>query len=83
MGTGLLVFFLGLSVGSFLNVCIERLPKGESVISPPSHCTACGHRLGLLDLVPVLSYIYLKGRCRYCQTPFSLQYPVVEMVTGL
>ncbi|ADI01960.1 prepilin peptidase [Syntrophothermus lipocalidus] len=83
MGTGLLVFLLGLSVGSFLNVCIERLPKGESVISPPSHCAACGHRLGLLDLIPVLSYFYLKGRCRYCQTSFSLQYPMVEMITGL
>ena len=83
MGTGLLVFLLGLSVGSFLNVCIERLPKGESVIFPPSHCTACGHRLGLWDLIPVLSYIYLKGKCRYCRAAISLQYPLVELVTGL
>ncbi len=80
---GWVVFLLGLAVGSFLNVCIERIPRGESLVSPPSHCPACGHRLGPLDLIPVASYIFLRGRCRYCRVPFSLQYPVIELAAGL
>lgn len=72
----------GLVVGSFLNVCIWRLPRGESVVFPPSHCPACGRRLAWRDMVPVLSYIFLRGRCRYCGSRVSLRYPLVEAVTG-
>jgi len=70
-------------VGSFLNVVIHRLPKGESIVFPPSRCPACGHRLAPWDLVPVLSYLALKGRCRYCNDPISPRYPLVEALTGL
>ncbi|MFC2021897.1 prepilin peptidase [Chloroflexota bacterium] len=74
---------LGLFTGSFLNVCIDRLPRGQSIINPPSHCSACNHKLGLLDLVPLFSYLWLRGRCRYCQVPIPLRLPVVEGITGL
>ncbi len=82
----LLIFvftLLGLFVGSFLNVCIDRLPQGQSIINPPSHCSACNHKLSILDLVPLFSYIWLRGRCRYCQAPIPLRLPVVEGVTAL
>jgi len=78
----LFALVLGLVVGSFLNVVIHRLPRGESPVFPPSHCPHCGHRLGPLDLVPVLSYLFLRGRCRYCQAPISPRYPLVEALTG-
>ncbi|GAB5603616.1 A24 family peptidase [Thermus sp. FJN-A] len=78
----LFALVLGLVVGSFLNVVIHRLPKGESLVYPPSRCPACGHRLGPLDLVPLLSYLALRGRCRYCQAPISPRYPLVEALTG-
>src|SRR4030042_1615591 len=74
---------LGLFVGSFLNVCIDRLPRGQSIINPPSHCPACNHKLGILDLVPLFSYLWLRGRCRYCHAPIPLKLPIVEGVTGL
>ena len=74
---------LGLTVGSFLNVCIDRLPRDESVVSPPSHCEACQHRLGLKDLIPVFSYLRLRGRCRYCQAAVSRKSLWVELVAGL
>lgn len=74
---------LGLIIGSFLNVVIYRVPKGESVVAPPSHCGSCGKRLGPLDLVPVISYIALGGRCRYCGEGISIRYPLVEAVTAL
>ncbi|RJX19938.1 MAG: prepilin peptidase [Desulforudis sp.] len=78
----LLVFVLGASIGSFLNVCIYRIPAGESIVSPPSHCFACGEKLGLVDLIPILSYFHLRGKCRRCGEPFSWQYPLVEFATG-
>jgi leader peptidase (prepilin peptidase)/N-methyltransferase len=78
----LFALVLGLVIGSFLNVVIHRLPRGESLAYPPSYCPSCGHRLGPKDLVPVLSYVALKGRCRYCQSPISLRYPLVEAITG-
>lgn len=62
----ILLGVLGAVIGSFLNVCIDRLPAGKSLIGPPSHCDACNRRLGVLDLVPVVSYLVLRGRCRYC-----------------
>lgn len=70
-------------MGSFLNVCIDRLPQGQSIINPPSHCSACNHRLGILDLVPLFSYLWLRGRCRYCQAPIPIKLPIVEGVTAL
>ncbi|WP_082789049.1 prepilin peptidase [Desulfolucanica intricata] len=79
----LLVFIVGACVGSFLNVCIYRIPAGESVIYPPSHCTSCGKSLKVFDLIPLLSYILLRGKCRYCGVSVSRQYPLVELVTGL
>ncbi|TET58251.1 MAG: prepilin peptidase [Dehalococcoidia bacterium] len=74
---------LGLTVGSFLNVCIDRLPRDESVVSPPSHCEACQHRLGLRDLIPVFSYLRLRGRCRYCRAAVSGKLLWVELAAGL
>ncbi|MBC7346167.1 MAG: prepilin peptidase [Clostridia bacterium] len=76
-------FLLGIVVGSFLNVCIHRIPRGESLVFPPSRCPLCGHRLAPADLVPVLSYIWLEGRCRYCGQRISPRYPLVELATGL
>ncbi|MCD6359172.1 MAG: prepilin peptidase [Dehalococcoidia bacterium] len=76
-------FLLGLAVGSFLNVCADRLPRRQSLIRPPSHCDVCQHRLCPLDLIPLLSYLYLKGKCRYCGAPISYRMPVVEAATGI
>lgn len=73
----------GIILGSFLNVVIHRLPRGESVILPPSRCPRCGGRLSLLDLVPVLSYLRLRGKCRMCGARISPRYPLVELLTGL
>ncbi|WP_027719305.1 prepilin peptidase [Desulfovirgula thermocuniculi] len=76
------LFVLGLCVGSFLNACIYRLPRGISLAAPPSHCPACGARLKPLDLIPVLSYLFLRGRCRHCGRAISPRYPLVEVLTG-
>jgi leader peptidase (prepilin peptidase)/N-methyltransferase len=78
----LFLTLLGLALGSFLNVTIDRLPRGESLIRPPSRCDACLHRLGPLDLVPLLSYLRLLGRCRYCGVRIPYRSPLVEAVTG-
>jgi leader peptidase (prepilin peptidase)/N-methyltransferase len=74
---------LGLSVGSFLNVCIHRLPKKGSVIQPPSSCPDCGYLLRWIDNIPVVSYLVLAGRCRKCRKRISVRYPIVELVTML
>src|SRR5512135_1391364 len=76
-------FAFGLVVGSFLNVCIYRIPRGESVVFPRSHCPGCGAAIRPYDNIPLLSYLLLRGRCRSCGQHVSLQYPVVELVTGL
>ncbi len=76
-----IIFLYGIIIGSFVNVCILRLPAGESLI-PGSHCTSCGHRLAWYDLFPLFSYLLLKGRCRYCGAKISCQYPVVEALNG-
>jgi len=73
---------LGLAVGSFLNVCIDRLPRGESILNPPSHCQACQHRVAVRDLIPVFSYLWLRGRCRYCQASIPRRLLWVEVATG-
>ncbi|MFH1833237.1 MAG: prepilin peptidase [Candidatus Levyibacteriota bacterium] len=78
-----LLFFLGLGIGSFLNVVIDRLPRGESVFKGRSHCEACKKKLAWYDLIPFVSFIILKGRCRYCHSPISFYYPVVELTTGI
>src|SRR5579863_3326833 len=77
------VFLFGLIVGSFLNVCISRLPAGKSVVAPSSRCPKCGKHIKPYDNVPVLSYIFLLGRCRACKTRISPIYPAVELLTGL
>ncbi|HYF82819.1 MAG TPA: prepilin peptidase [Clostridia bacterium] len=77
------IFFVGCCAGSFYNVCIYRLPRGESLVRPRSHCTSCGHALGFLDLIPVLSYLTLKGRCRYCKSVVSPRYMLVEIICGI
>ncbi len=74
---------LGLLVGSFLNVCIARLPEDRSVVHPPSHCPSCGAGIRFYDNVPVLSWLLLRGRCRDCATPISSLYPTIELLTGL
>jgi leader peptidase (prepilin peptidase)/N-methyltransferase len=79
----LLAFVFGAIVGSFLNVCIWRLPLGESVVSPPSHCPACGTTIRARDNIPLLAYLWLRGRCRSCGARISLRYPAVELLTGL
>ncbi len=79
----LLLFVLGTLVGSFLNVCIWRLPRGESVAHPPSHCPTCNARLTLIDLFPLVSQIMLRGKCRYCGAPFSWRYAGIEFTTGV
>lgn len=78
-----ILFVLGLLIGSFTNVLIWRLPRGENVAFPPSHCPTCNHQLGPLDLVPVLSWASLGGKCRYCKAPISPRYPIIEMISGL
>ena len=78
-----IIFMYGLIFGSFYNVLIYRLPNDQSIITPPSTCGHCQHQLKALDLIPVLSYVMLKGRCRYCNHKVSIQYPIIEIITGL
>ncbi len=79
----LFALITGMLVGSFLNVCICRMPKGESVVFPPSHCPKCDYRIRWYDNIPLVSYLVLRGRCRGCGTHISIQYPVVELLNGL
>ncbi len=79
----LMVFVLGLLIGSFLNVCIYRIPAGKSIVYPPSSCGSCHRQLKGLDLIPVLTYFFYKGKCRYCGKAYSIQYPMVELMNGL
>jgi leader peptidase (prepilin peptidase)/N-methyltransferase len=72
---------LGLAVGSFLNVCIHRLPHKASIVSPSSHCPHCGYVLRWFDNIPVVSYVVLGGRCRDCKAWISIRYPIVELIT--
>ncbi len=74
---------VGAMLGSFLNVCIFRWPKEESVIRPRSHCPGCGKLITWYDNIPILSWLILRGRCRSCQTPISIQYPLVELGNAL
>lgn len=74
---------IGLCVGSFLNVVVLRGFSGESIVLPPSHCTKCNHKLAWYDNIPLFSYLILKGKCRYCSEKISMQYPLVELATGI
>ena len=76
------IFAFGACWGSFLNVCIWRMPRRESVINAPSHCTVCGTDIRWFDNIPVVSYLVLRGRCRVCKTPYSPRYFIVELITG-
>ncbi len=79
----LFVLLLGACVGSFLNVVVWRLPRGESLLWPPSHCPHCDHRLAPRDNIPVLGWLLLRGRCRYCRGPVAVRYPLVEAATAV
>jgi leader peptidase (prepilin peptidase)/N-methyltransferase len=79
----IIIFILGLLIGSFLNVCIYRIPKEESIAFPPSHCGSCGKNIKAYDLIPVLSWIFLRGKCRNCREKISIRYPSVELATAI
>ena len=78
----IIIFIYGIVIGSFVNVLIYRLPLHENITTEHSHCMSCGHRLRWYDLVPLFSWVFLKGKCRYCKTKISAQYPVIEAVNG-
>ncbi|MCE5287114.1 MAG: prepilin peptidase [Pelosinus sp.] len=79
----LFIFIFGIVMGSFLNVCIYRLPLNMSIVWPPSHCMQCKQRLSWHDMIPILSYLWLKGKCRYCGASYAARYALVELLTGL
>jgi leader peptidase (prepilin peptidase)/N-methyltransferase len=79
----LFVFVLGLLIGSFLNVCIVRLPRGRSIVTPPSHCPRCGASIKFYDNIPLISFLILRGRCRGCGEPISWRYPLVELMNAV
>jgi leader peptidase (prepilin peptidase)/N-methyltransferase len=79
----LFFFLFGIVIGSFLNVCIARIPEGQSVVTPASHCPRCEKPIHYYDNIPVLSWFLLRGKCRNCQLPISLMYPIVEFLTGV
>lgn len=78
----IIVVLFGMCVGSFMNVLIYRIPKGEDFVRSHSHCMSCGHRLAWYDMFPVFSFLFLRGKCRYCQAKLSIQYPIIEAVNG-
>lgn len=78
----LIVFLYGIVIGSFLNVCIYRIPKKESIVRVRSHCMNCGYQLKWYDLVPLFSYLFLGGKCRKCGQKISVQYPLIEALNG-
>ena len=77
------IALVGAAIGSFLNVCIRRIPAGESLVLPPSHCPKCLKAIRYYDNIPILSYLFLRGKCRSCGEEISLQYPLVELLTAL
>ena len=79
----ILLFLTGLLLGSFFNVCIYRIPREESIVFPASHCTSCNRQLTWTELLPVFSWLALGGKCRTCKSRISIQYPLVELITGL
>ena len=79
----IIAIIYGVIIGSFLNVCIYRIPKNESIVVVRSHCMTCGEQIKWYDLVPLVSFLFLRGKCRYCKTKLSVQYPIVEAANGL
>lgn len=79
----LFVFFFGAIVGSFLNVCIHRIPSGQSIVTPPSHCPSCNENVRPYDNIPIVSWLLLGGKCRFCKGRISIRYPLVELLTAL
>ena len=79
----LTIFLYGIVIGSFLNVCIYRIPRGESIAKERSHCMTCGYQLKWYDLVPLFSWLALRGKCRKCKAPISPQYPMIEGANGV
>lgn len=77
------VLIIGILIGSFLNVCIYRIPTKETIVSGRSHCMSCKKEIKWYDLIPVISYLILGGKCRYCKEKLSLQYPCIELLNGL
>jgi leader peptidase (prepilin peptidase)/N-methyltransferase len=83
MAINILIFIFGLCIGSFMNVCIYRIPLSKSIVTPRSMCPGCNSLISAYDNIPVISYILLKGKCRNCGIPISLRYPLVETISGL
>ena len=79
----IIITLLGAAIGSFLNVCIRRIPAGESLVFPASHCPKCNYSIRFYDNIPLISYLALRGRCRNCREGISLQYPLVELLTAI
>lgn len=79
----IIIFIYGIIIGSFLNVCIYRLPKGENIAKVRSHCMSCGNQLKWYDLIPIFSYLCLGGKCRKCKAHIAVQYPLVELANGI
>ncbi|MEL4106313.1 prepilin peptidase [Oscillospiraceae bacterium WX1] len=79
----IVIVLFGLLIGSFLNVCMLRIPAGESIVTAPSHCPRCLKKLRWFELIPVFSWLFLSGRCNGCKSPISAQYPLVEASTGI
>lgn len=79
----IIILILGLFFGSFLGVLVDRIPKNKNFIKGRSHCDKCKKELGILDLIPVLSFVFLKGKCRYCHAKLSFLYPIIEISTGI
>lgn len=80
----LIVFLFGNLFGSFYNVCIHRIPRGESIVNPPSHCPKCGYKIKWYDNIPIISYfILLRGKCRNCKEHINIRYPLIEIMTGI
>ena len=79
----LIIFIFGIVIGSFLNVCIYRIPEHEDIVKTRSHCMSCGGQLKWYDMFPLFSYLFLRGRCRYCKTKLSVQYPLIEAMNGI
>jgi len=81
--TTIAFYIFGTLIGSFLNVCIYRIPRGEDIVVTRSHCMSCGYQLKWYDLIPLLSYVVLRGKCRKCHTKLSIQYPIIELINGV
>ena len=77
------IFIIGACIGSFLNVCIYRIPENNSIITPGSFCPACKKGIPFYCNIPVLSYLFLKGRCKFCHKPISIRYPIIEILAGM